>query len=175
MNWDAISAIAEVLGAIAVVVSLIYVASQIKQSNAQAQGEAHSNWLTTWNETIKGWIENRDTVQVIQNGFTSFSDLPKVEQAIFAQHLAALINHWHLAADLSDRGLIDDKLFRGATEVILSVCATPGGREYFEANHSGFPRGSQLMDMVQSGEGSLPPWHVLAPWWDGNEEHSAGE
>jgi NAD/NADP transhydrogenase alpha subunit len=54
MNWDAISSVAEIIGAIAVVVSLIYLASQVKQSNTQARGEAHSNWLTTWSETIKG-------------------------------------------------------------------------------------------------------------------------
>ncbi|NQV69442.1 MAG: hypothetical protein HQ498_05390 [Pseudohongiella sp.] len=33
MNWDAIGAVGEIAGAIAVVVSLIYLASQIRQSN----------------------------------------------------------------------------------------------------------------------------------------------
>jgi hypothetical protein len=172
MNWDAISAIAEVLGATAVVVSLIYVASQIKQANVQAQGEAHSNWLTAWNDTIKGWTENRDTVAVMQRGFTDFSALSNVDQAIFAQQVAALINHWHLAADLADRGLIDDRLYLKARDVILSVCATQGGREYFEANYSGFPRGEQLMELVRSNQGTLPPWNVLAPWWAVDQEKS---
>jgi len=37
MNWDAISAIAEVVGVIAIVVSLIYVSVQIKQSTEVAR------------------------------------------------------------------------------------------------------------------------------------------
>ena len=165
MNWDAISSIAEVFGAIAVVVSLVYLASQVKQSNAQARGEAHSNWLTTWNETIKGWIADRETVEILQRGFDDFSSLPNVEQAIFAQQLASLINHWHLAADLAENKLISKQLYDGATEVILSVCATSGGRQFLEANHAAFPRGSELLDLSNSGAGSLPPFNILSPWW----------
>jgi hypothetical protein len=35
MNWDAIGAIAELLGAIGVIASLIYLATQIRQSREQ--------------------------------------------------------------------------------------------------------------------------------------------
>ena len=165
MNWDALSAIAEILGAVAVVVTLVYLASQIRQANIQAQGEAHSNWLTTWNETIKGWIADRDTIQVLQKGFADFSTLPNVEQAIFAQQLAALINHWHLAADLVDRGLIDKQLYLGATELVRSVCSTKGGLQFLESNYSAFPRGAELLELTKSGKGSLPPFNILSPWW----------
>jgi len=37
MNWDAIGAVGEVVGAVAVVVTLLYVARQIRQANAQSQ------------------------------------------------------------------------------------------------------------------------------------------
>ena len=171
MNWDEISSVAEVFGAIAVVVSLIYLASQVRQSNTQARGEAHSNWLTTWNETIKGWIADRDTVEVLQRGFDNFSTLPRIEQAIFAQQLAALINHWHLAADLVENELISKQLYEGATEVILSVCATSGGRQFLETNYAAFPRGSQLLELSRSGSGTLPPFDILSPWWSINSSH----
>lgn len=165
MNWEAISSIAEVFGVLAVVVSLVYLASQIRQSNTQARGEAHSNWLTTWNETIKGLAADRDTVEILQRGFDNFSTLPKVEQAIFAQQVAALINHWHLAADLAENEMISKQLYDGATDVILSICATSGGRQYLESNHAGFPRGSQLLELSRSGFGALPPFDILSPWW----------
>lgn len=173
MNWDVVTAVAEVFAAVAVVASLIYLASQIRQANLQAQGEAHSSWLTTWNETIKGWISDRDTVLILQRGFADFSALQNVEQAIFAQQLAALINHWHLAADLSDRGLLGEQIYRGATELVLSVCATPGGRLFIESSYAAFPRGPQLLELVQSEAGSLPPFNILSPWWsvDKDEPH----
>jgi hypothetical protein len=40
MNWDAISTIAEVVGAAAVVVSLIYLAVQIQQNTKQVEEQA---------------------------------------------------------------------------------------------------------------------------------------
>ena len=41
MNWDAIGAIGEMLGAVAVVVSLIYLAQQVRTSNRLARAEAY--------------------------------------------------------------------------------------------------------------------------------------
>lgn len=165
MNWEAVGVIAEVVGAGAVVMTLVYLAVQIRQSNFQAQGEAYSSWLITWNDTIKGWINDRETIDVLQKGFADFTSLPHVDQAIFAQQLAALVNHWHLAADLVDRGLLGEQLYQGATELVLSVFATPGGRQFLELSHAAFPRGSQLLELARSETGSLPPFNVLAPWW----------
>lgn len=165
MNWDAISAVAEAIGTIAVIVTLIYLASQIRQSNRQGQGDAHSAWLTTWNETIKGWIQDRDTVEIMQRGFDDMSALSQVEKAIFSHQVAAMINHWILAADLVDRELLDHVIFGGATDVVVSVCSTTGGRAYLTSNADAFPRGRQLLELVESGEGNLPPWTEVAPWW----------
>ena len=41
MNWDAIGAIAELLGAVGVIASLVYLATQIRQSRQQMRTYAH--------------------------------------------------------------------------------------------------------------------------------------
>ncbi len=51
MNWDAIGAVGEILGAIAVVVSLVYLATQINTSNkAVRQSSLHElmNEMLNW-------------------------------------------------------------------------------------------------------------------------------
>ena len=106
VNWEAV-------GAIAVVISLVYLASQIKQANLQAQGAAHSDWFVGWNDSIKGWIADRDTIHALQRGFDDFNALSKVDQAVFAQQLAAVINQWHLAVDFSERGLRQESVRNG--------------------------------------------------------------
>tara|TARA_R110002073_G_scaffold325707_1_gene505012 strand:- start:1752 stop:1946 length:195 start_codon:yes stop_codon:yes gene_type:complete len=40
INWEAVAAIAGLLGAIGVIVTLIYLSTQIKQNNKQLRGEA---------------------------------------------------------------------------------------------------------------------------------------
>ena len=43
MNWDAIGAIAESLGAFAVIVSIVYLAAQVRQTRIQLQAQAEDN------------------------------------------------------------------------------------------------------------------------------------
>jgi len=174
MNWDAVSAIAEVLGLAIVFASLVYLASQVKQANLQAQGAAHASWMTSWNEAIKGWISDRDTIQVLQKGFDDFNSLSNVDKAIFGQQLAAVINHWVLAVDLAERGLLSETVRHGATELVISICSTTGGSEFLESSANSFPRGQELLKMVRAKEGRLPPFNILSPWW-ALEKNGMGE
>ena len=41
MNWEAISGVGEIIGALAVVVSLLYVAGQIRHNTKTSQDEAY--------------------------------------------------------------------------------------------------------------------------------------
>ena len=43
MNWDAIGAIAESLGALAVIISLIYLAAQVRQTRVQLRAQAEDS------------------------------------------------------------------------------------------------------------------------------------
>ena len=45
MNWDAIGAFGEIIGAIAVVISLLYLATQIRQSNKLAVQESRKGYI----------------------------------------------------------------------------------------------------------------------------------
>ena len=64
MNWDAMGAIGEVVGALAVVVTLIYLAMQIRHNTA-AQ-ETTSIWLMTQisNQTHTSILENREVADL---------------------------------------------------------------------------------------------------------------
>ena len=53
MNWDAIGAIGEILGALAVFVTLVYLASQIKQSNDVSRFNASKDIMNQFNEINK--------------------------------------------------------------------------------------------------------------------------
>ena len=54
MNWEAVGAVSAALSVVVVLVSILYLASQVRQSNLQAQGAAHSDWFTGWNDIIRG-------------------------------------------------------------------------------------------------------------------------
>lgn len=165
MNWDAVGALAELLAAIVVVISLVYLALQVRQMNLQAEATAHADWLIGWNATIKGWTADAETIETLRKGWHDFDSLTKTQKAVFHLQHSALINHWLLAAQLCDRRLLPESIYQGATEVLISIHSTNGGRVVLERNASATPRGVELLDMVNSGSGSLPPISVLYPWW----------
>ena len=43
MNWDAIGAVAEGLGAVAVIISIIYLAAQVRHTRRQLEAQAEDN------------------------------------------------------------------------------------------------------------------------------------
>lgn len=175
MNWEAVSAIAAVVGALVVMVSVVYLATQVRQANLQAQGSAHADWLIAWNDTIKGWITDQETIEVLRRGWSDFDSLSKTQQAIFHLHHSALINQWLLAAQLCDRGLLPKSIYEGVTEILISVHSTSGGRVVLERNAQGTPRGEELLQLVRSNSGKLPAITVLFPWWSAEEEPLALE
>lgn len=66
MNWDAIGAIEEIIGALAVVISLVYLATQIRQNNKLAQ--AHTRHEVTNAAVVGGKLlaESPDIAFYIQ-------------------------------------------------------------------------------------------------------------
>ncbi|GMR17359.1 MAG: hypothetical protein BMS9Abin32_443 [Gammaproteobacteria bacterium] len=52
MNWDAVSAIAEVVGTIVVIASLVCLALQIRQGNQIALAESERELLENWASAI---------------------------------------------------------------------------------------------------------------------------
>ena len=47
MDWDSVGAIGEIIGAVAVVVSLFYVGSQVKQNATSVRGQTHESITRT--------------------------------------------------------------------------------------------------------------------------------
>ena len=78
MNWEAISSISDLIAAIAVIVSLLYVGFQVKQSNILAQGQTRRDMMdlgqreihtllddpTIWDLMIKDKLTHEERVKL---------------------------------------------------------------------------------------------------------------
>jgi len=174
MNWEAISALGQLLGAVVVMVSLIYLALQVKAATLQAEGSAHAEWFYSWNETLKGWTADESIMQTLRQGFDDFGGLSKSQKSVFSMQMAAALNHWELAGDLSRRGLIPRPFYDHVTEWMLMVFSTPGALTFLEGAARGFPNGPDLLSRVRSGQGRLPLWTEIAPWWSESSDEPSG-
>ncbi len=65
MNWDAIGAVAELAGALAVVASLIYVGFQLKQNTAAVRGERYHSISSDMVAIYSSWADSEHIPNLI--------------------------------------------------------------------------------------------------------------
>jgi len=165
MNWDAIAAVTDVAGLIAVVASLVYIGVQTRQTNDHATAESETAWMDALNRIWDSWAADERTISVLRRGFASFNKLGKSDQATFHMKVGPLVNHWLLARQLEAKGLLDSKLKEEIHKLVLSVLSTPGGLEYWEHDAKATPDGTALLAEVRNRQGRDPSWIDLMPWW----------
>lgn len=79
MNWSAIGAIGEILGAVAVVVTLLYLAIQIRQNSRAVQVSALRDTTAQWNHWSHLLVSSPDLAEIVCRGNRSFGDLSEAD------------------------------------------------------------------------------------------------
>lgn len=169
MNWDAISAIAEVVGVIAVVVSLVYLAVQVKQNTSQLKQE---NLSTTVRGTLDtNWYFHRDPVafEVMRNGVDDFAAMSPQEQAHFHSIVVDLSFYLEVVRHMVQAGLLHPSALEVNQRFFLAILITPGGAQWWELAKKTKPMPQESIDHLQSvldsaGPGDIPPITELQPW-----------
>jgi hypothetical protein len=112
MNWDAISAISQLIGSIAVVLSVLYLAMQVHRSTRVARLATQDAAATALREVTKPLMENADLERIWRIGLEDLSGLSAEERARFFhaayQFLKAFETiHFHYVYGLMDKQLWD--------------------------------------------------------------------
>lgn len=62
MNWNAISAVSEIIGATAVVISIVYLAIQVRQNTKQVEEGVREKRIATLGLLREAWTDIRSTI-----------------------------------------------------------------------------------------------------------------
>ena len=92
VNWDAIAAVGELIGAIAVVTSLLYLSIQLKTANKQAEVESLRHIADSLNEVCDSFSRDLVTAGIINRGRRSLDELDEDESLIFVNTHIRLLN-----------------------------------------------------------------------------------
>jgi hypothetical protein len=162
MNWDAFGAIGDFLGGIVVIISVGYLAVQVRQSNRHAEASTELSWIQGLNEIWDRWAVEA-TANAIRKGLADFDGLSKNEQVVFQMQVGSLVNHCMVAEQLWQRRLIAPETRDAAVDVLARVLGTPGGRRYWELDEQASPDAPELMREI--GSRTPQPWDEIFPWW----------
>lgn len=140
MNWSAISAGAEVLGALAVVFSLIYVAAQVRQNTKALRGAATANAIASLRDWNKELIGNASVARIWGRGVENMEELNGNERAQF------IVLSFNLFKTLEDmhfqfcHGSMDPEVWAGWETFAALYLKRPGSQQYWAHRRQLFSR-----------------------------------
>lgn len=163
MNWDALGAIGELVGAAAVVLTLGYLAVQIQQSTKLARATAQRDLNMAFQSTINKIGEQP---VIFQRGCTDFQSMSRKDQLTFDIIIASLIVHLDEAIRMHQHGLETDDYIESYGAVCLAIIQAPGTRYWYEKVKPFFMSAAvEYLEKRFADPASLPPAMVdVLPW-----------
>lgn len=149
MNWDAIGAVGEVVGALAVILTLAYLASQVKQTRVQLRNQLDSTMRSSGFEAYAPIYEG-DNARIFHTGLTTPGKLAPHEAYVFD---LLMWRHFSVVLGLQsqhEEGHVDDE-----TRAVYidhyrhTIYGYPGARAWVEANTVGTPNEDIFAELVQ--------------------------
>ena len=110
MDIDVVIATAETIGAIAVVVSLIYVGVQIRQNTVTQAAQMHQQLVEAQNETNRAIIDNPELSALVNKANENFDALSHEETTRLIFYYFNYFNLWQIAFANTKRGILEPYL-----------------------------------------------------------------
>jgi len=114
-NWEIISAVIEIVGTAAVVVTLIYVAIQVRQNSQQLERTVQSTKIQSWHAVNENFMRYRDMVISSENaeiwikGLNNLDELDSTEHIKFNMIAGTFLwSVWEYTMVFKNEGLIPD-------------------------------------------------------------------
>ena len=127
--------IAEIAGGIAILISLIYVGYQIRQSNRIASAAALQSVLDGFIERVMNpIIADSEITDIMNRGYMSWESLSTVEKTRFTISQGRDVLHVQNVMQLHDKGLLDSVDFEAWKAYGAASLTTPGGKEAWKYN-----------------------------------------
>ena len=129
MNWEAIGAIGEIGGAIAVLVSLIYLAVQIRQNTKMMRSSSKQQLTADTQNVIYKAMDNPEVWVKLTNGDPASS--PE-EDARMSLLVRAMLRGFEAQVYQYDAGLLEEEEWQALRAAIVGICVLPGVSKYWE-------------------------------------------
>ena len=132
MNWEMVGAVGEVLGAAGVIVTLVYLASQIRVSNRAARSAAMQELLDETLHLMSQLSNDGELAAIWAKGSADFNSLDMQEQVRLRAFFYQLVLIWERFYHLERAGMIDAWITNHMRKARRDVAGAPGFQTYFQ-------------------------------------------
>jgi hypothetical protein len=131
MNWEAVSAVAESLGAIAVVLSLLYVGYQVRQNTRQERVAAHRPMVAELGRALDVVAQDAEIADLFLRGSQGYARLSVSDKVRFSCYMGRLFRLFEQLYHEHLDGALDDMIWTGIQNAIRDLNAPPGVQEWW--------------------------------------------
>ncbi|MDX1646917.1 MAG: hypothetical protein R3304_07220 [Longimicrobiales bacterium] len=158
MNWDAVGAVAEMVGAVGVIATLIYLAMQVRHNTRAVRAQTYDSFVSqfrNWNEPMRAHEEMAERFHELMEDVESLS--PREQR--HAVHV--LYDFTRLAENLlyqHREGMLSDAVWSGWENTFRAYLSAPGFSWYLEKRRSFFaPEFNEWVRTLQETAGVADP------------------
>ena len=152
LNWEAIGAVGEILGALAVVGSLVYLASQIRTQNREARVASVHDAAEAYRTTIASMQEPEMAdlhIQAIEN----FDDLTPSQRLRYIVFMLRIFKVWEESYFQWRENRLDSEAWESMLSPLTDVMTTDGAKKVWELRKHQFRKDfADYIDSVEPGE-----------------------
>ncbi|HEX4707231.1 MAG TPA: hypothetical protein VH229_05815 [Candidatus Udaeobacter sp.] len=130
-NWDAVSAISQLVGSFAVVLSVLYLAVQVHQSTRVARVAMQDAAATAMREVTKPFMDNPELERIWRVGLEDIGALSVEERARFFHATYQFLKAFETIHSHYVYGLMDKQLWDGWHGLLRHYIAAPGIASYW--------------------------------------------
>jgi hypothetical protein len=131
MNWDAIGAVGELVGATAVVVSLIYLAIQIRRQSEDSRVSSMNDVAAAFRDA-SGKTGDADFADIAFRGLRDFDSLAGPEKLSMLVRMINVFRVCEEAYILHQDGRLDERYWRGIQRYLATAIGAPGAQRVWE-------------------------------------------
>jgi len=167
MEFSDWSVIAEIVSALGIIVTLIFLAVQVNQNTRQSKSQSIQALRDDFLENLDLATRTRENAEIFCKGLNGFDNLPRIDKAIFHSLLHTLVHGYHSIWEASKAGLINEQDLAAIRNHFISYLMTPGGSQWWSAFKHALPPyfASHLEEEIHKAEGLIIPATDALPWF----------
>lgn len=155
MNWDAIGAIGEIIGALAVVISLAYLASQIRIQNRESRAASVHQVIEGYRSSIAA-LHDPEMADIWISGMEDFDSLAPSQRLRFVIYLTVALRSFEDAYFQWREGRLEDEIWRALLTPLVDVKSTTSFDRFWKLRRHHFRDDfADYVDHLEAGEYSV--------------------
>ena len=129
----------EFVGAIGVVVTLVYLSVQIRQSTIASRAQSRQTLLDQWSSSNWDLSKDPNSLRIYANAITNWPDLRDDEKTMFEFGMARYLANIQNGLFLRDSGMVDDRTVEMVADYLMLCLRSPGGARWWQDTAMALP------------------------------------